>query len=69
MNKNVATLETKAELKSEEDKITELQVFDAGYFRGKSRFEDDGTQKLFSISANVKKLSLLLHLIIVLLFH
>ena len=69
MNKNVATLETKAELKSEEDKITELQVFDAGYFRGKSHFEDDGTQKLFSISANVKKLSLLLHLIIVLLFH
>ena len=44
MNKNVATLETKAELKSEEDKITESQVFDASYFRGKSHFEDDGTQ-------------------------
>ena len=44
MNKNVATLETKAELKSEVDKITELQVFDASYFRSKSHFEDGGTQ-------------------------
>ena len=44
MNKKVATLATKAELKAEQDKITKLEAFDSGYFRGKNHFEDDGTQ-------------------------
>ena len=35
---------TKVELKVEQDKITKLQAFDSSYFRGKSHFEDDGTQ-------------------------
>ena len=41
--KKVATLATKAELKSEQDKI-KLQAFDSSYFRGKNHFENDCTQ-------------------------
>ena len=50
----VATLATKAELKAEQDKIIKLQAFDSSYFCGKSHFEDDGTEKLFSVSANAQ---------------
>ena len=39
-----AALATKAELKTEQDKVTKLQTFDSSYFRGKSHFEEDGTQ-------------------------
>ena len=45
LDKKMATLETKAELLAEQNKITELQTFDWSYFRqNKSNFEDDGTQ-------------------------
>ena len=44
MNKKVATLATKAELKAEQDKIIKLEAFDSSYFCGKSHFEDDETQ-------------------------
>ena len=44
LNKKVATLATKTELKAEQDKLTKLQAFDSSYFRGKSHFEDDGNQ-------------------------
>ena len=44
LNKKVATLATKTELKAEQDKLTNLQAFDSSYFRGKIHFEDDGTQ-------------------------
>ena len=44
LEKKVAKLATKAELKAEKDKITKLQAFDSSYFRGKSHFEDDGIQ-------------------------
>ena len=42
--KKIATLATKAELESEQDKITRLQSFDSSCFRGKSYFKSDGTQ-------------------------
>ena len=35
---------TKAELKTEQDKIMTSQAFDSSYFRDKSQFEDDGTE-------------------------
>ena len=44
LNKKVATLATKTELKVEQDKLTKLQAFDSSHFRGKSHFEDDGNQ-------------------------
>ena len=44
LDKQIATLATKAELKAEQDKITNFQAFDLSYFRGKIHFEDDGTQ-------------------------
>ena len=44
MNKKVATLATKAELKAEQDKIVKLQAFDSSYFHGKNKFEDDVNQ-------------------------
>ena len=44
LNKKVATLATKAELKAEQDKMKELKAFDPSYFRGKSHFQDGGTR-------------------------
>ena len=44
MDKKVATFATKAELKTEQDKIIKLQAFDSSYSRGKNHFKDDGTQ-------------------------
>ena len=44
LNKNVTTLATKAELKAGQYKKTKSKTFDSNYFRGKSHFEDDGTQ-------------------------
>ena len=44
LNKKLATLATKTELKAGQDKIIKSQAFDSSYFRGKSQFEDDGTQ-------------------------
>ena len=44
LDKKLATLATKADLKAEQDKIVKLQVFDSSYFCGKIHFEDDGTE-------------------------
>ena len=47
LDKKVATLATKAELKlkAEQDEIIKLQAFDSSYFHGKSHFENDETEK------------------------
>ena len=37
----------KAELKTEQDKITKIQAFDPSCYWHKSHFEDDGTQNYF----------------------
>ena len=42
LDRKLATLATKAELKAEQDRITKLQAFDLICFRGKSHFENDG---------------------------
>ena len=44
LDKKLATLATKADLKAEQDKIVKRQAFALSYFRGKRHFEDDGTQ-------------------------
>ena len=44
--KKVATLATKAELKAEQDKITNIQALDSSYFRGKSHFEDNSIKTI-----------------------
>ena len=44
LDNKIATLATKAELKSEQDKIVKVRVFDSSYFCGKSHFELDGSQ-------------------------
>ena len=36
LNKKVATLVTKVDIKAEQDKILQLKSFDPSYFRGKS---------------------------------
>ena len=48
--KKLATLATKAELKSQQDKIVKLQIYDLSYFLGKIFFGDDGSQKYLVIS-------------------
>ena len=44
IKKKVATVETKTELKAEQDKISKLKAFDLNYFRDKNHFEEEGTQ-------------------------
>ena len=44
LDKKKVTLATKAELKTEKDKIVKLQAFDSSYFRYKSHSGDDGTE-------------------------
>ena len=44
LDKEIAALATKAELKAEQDKIVKFQAFDSRYVRSKNHFEDDGTQ-------------------------
>ena len=44
LEKIIATLATKTELKTEQDKITKLQTFDSTYFGGKNHFEDNDTK-------------------------
>ena len=44
LDKKIATINEKAELKVEPDKIVKLQSFDSSYLRVKSYFEDDLTQ-------------------------
>ena len=48
MNNKVAKLAAKARLKAKQDEIIKLRSFDSSYFRCKSHFEDDDTQKCFS---------------------
>ena len=56
LDKNVATLATKAELKTEQAKIIKLQAFDSSYYRGKSHFKDDGTQNYLVMYRYFKKI-------------
>ena len=44
LDKKVAALAKKAELKAEQDKTIKLQAFDSSYFCDKSHFEHNGTQ-------------------------
>ena len=44
LDKKIATINEKAELKVEPDKIVKLQSFDSSYLRVKSYFEDDLTK-------------------------
>ena len=44
LDQKIATLATKAELKSKQDKLAKRQSFDSSYFRDKINFEDYGTQ-------------------------
>ena len=44
LDQMVATLEAKAKLKEEQEKIVKLQAFDSSFFCGKSYFEDGDTQ-------------------------
>ena len=44
LDKKIAILATKEELKAEKVKIVKLQAFDLSCFREKSQFEDDGTE-------------------------
>ena len=44
VNKRIAILATKAELKRKQDKIVKLEAIDSSFFRGKTLFEDDATQ-------------------------
>ena len=53
LDRKVTTLAAKSESKAEQEKI-KLQAFDSIYFWGKRHFEDDVTQKLFSISVNAQ---------------
>ena len=45
LDKEIATLTTKAKVKVDQDKIAKLQAFHSSYFHSKSYFENDGTQK------------------------
>ena len=47
LNKKVATLATKAELKADQDKTVKLETNDLNYFLGKIFFGDDGSQNMF----------------------
>ena len=43
LDKNIATLATKAELKADLNKIVNPEEFDSNCFRSKNNFEDDDT--------------------------
>ena len=43
LNKKIATLATKVELKAEQDKIMKLEAFDSIYVHGKMFFGDDSS--------------------------
>ena len=45
LDKKIATLATKAELKAEEDKIEKLQTYDSSLLIAQSYFGNDGSQK------------------------
>ena len=49
----IKILATKAELKAGKDNFVKIQTLDLSYFCDKSHFEDDGIQKLFSVSTNL----------------
>ena len=47
LNKKLATLNTKAELKAEQGKIVKLQTHGLNHFLGKSLFGDGGSRNVF----------------------
>ena len=48
LNKKIATLATKVELKAEQDKIMKLEAFDSINVHGKMFFGDDSSQNIFA---------------------
>ena len=64
VDKTVATLAAKSELKAEQDKIIKHQEFDSSYFCSKSHFEDDGTQHYLVFQTMYRYLKKLVILII-----
>ena len=51
LNKRIT--QNKTEQLVVESELNKLKTFDSGYLIGKSHFEEDGTQKLFSISTDI----------------
>ena len=51
LNKRIT--QNKTEQLVAESELNKLKTFDSGYLIGKSHFEEDGTQKLFSISTDI----------------
>ena len=51
LNKRIT--QNKTEQLVVESELNKLKTFDSGYLIGKSYFEEDGTQKLFSISTDI----------------
>ena len=51
LNKRIT--QNKTEQLVVESELNKLKTFDSGYLIGKSHFEVDGTQKLFSISTDI----------------
>ena len=49
IDKKIATLATKGELKADQNKIVKIQMFNSSYLCGKIHFEDDGTQNYLSV--------------------
>ena len=64
LNKKLATIAIKPELKAEQDKIVKLQAFDSNYFPGKSHFEDDDKQNYFVFQPVIRYFKKLLIVII-----
>ena len=51
LDNKIATVATKAELKTEQDKITKLKAFDSSFFCETTQFDDDVTY--FRLSVNI----------------
>ena len=58
LNTKLATLETKAGVKVEQDKIWKLQRFHSGYFRGHNFFGNNGFQNIFVYQPTLNALGL-----------
>ena len=54
LDKTVAILATKTELKVVQDKIIKSQAFTSSFFEGKSHFEDDDTQNYLVLEETYK---------------
>ena len=57
LNTKLATLATKVELKTEQDKILKFIVINSSYFHCEHFFADDGLQNMFFISQHLIRFS------------